>query len=453
MPTPPSEADPSSARADASASAPRAARGPSILRDPSFVVALLIALVVAMGFGLVIPVLPLFARSFGVGLFAVTLVVSVFAGVRLVSNVYAGVLADRTGTARAVATGAVIVGVSSLASALSPGYWWLVAFRGIGGFGSALFFTALLALVVRIVPADQRGRSMGMLQGAFLLGIALGPGVGGLLAGVLGLRLPFVIYAVFCMIAAAVAAVLLPRAERRAGRAPAPDHAAVMETAEGEPAAAATEGRARGTWAAARDLSRDRAFVAALVMMAASRWAATGVRFSLIPVFAAEVVGASEAVLGFGLTLAALTHFLILWPAGKVADSVGRKTIGAPAYFAFAVASVVLAFAATPTMFLVLLAVYGLATGLTSITPPAIVADVVPPERSGVAVGVLNTAGDLGSVLGPLVSGWLAQQYGYLVGFGASGVLLAVGGVFALLMRETLPSAEAVAAPEPATTR
>ena len=86
------------------------------------------------------------------------------------------------------------------------------------------------------------------------------------------------------------------------------------------------------------------------------------------------------------------------------------------------------------------MALYGVATGLTSVTPPAVVADVVPVERTGVGVGVLNTAGDLGSVLGPLVSGWLAQQYGYGWGFGISAVLLAAGGVAALLMRETLPA-------------
>ncbi|MDP8969567.1 MAG: MFS transporter, partial [Actinomycetota bacterium] len=68
----------------------------------------------------------------------------------------------------------------------------------------------------------------------------------------------------------------------------------------------------------------------------------------------------------------------------------------------------------------------------------------------GVAVGVLNTAGDLGSVAGPLVSGWLAQQYGYLWGFGASGALLAVGGLIALTMRETLPSRQPAVA-DPAT--
>lgn len=403
-----------------------------LLREPSLAVALVIALVVALGFGLVIPVLPLFARDFGVGLFAVTLVVSVFAGVRLLSNPYTGPLTDRIGTARAVGWGALIVAASSLATAGAPSYWALVAFRGVGGFGSALFFNALLALVIRAVPADKRGVAVGMLQGAFLFGIMFGPTVGGLLAQPLGLRWPFVIYAGFCGSAGLVALRFLPRH----------DMPGVHAEAGGVPAPPTHAPRGlRATWETARGLSANRAFAAALLMMAASRWAATGVRFSLVPVFGAEQVGAGEAVIGLGLGLASVTHLLVVWPAGRIADTAGRRALGAPSFFAFAAVSASMGLAGTVPAFLTVLGLYGLATGLTSVTPPAIVGDVVPDERTGTGVGVLNLAGDLGSVLGPLVSGFLAQAAGYAWGFGASAVLLAVGGIAALRMRETLPRA------------
>ncbi|MBA2729894.1 MAG: MFS transporter [Euzebyaceae bacterium] len=94
-----------------------------------------------------------------------------------------------------------------------PSYAALVAFRGAGGFGSALFFTALLTLVVRSVPPQRRGRAVGTLQEAFLFGIAFGPSVGGVLAEPLGLRWPFAIYAVFCATAGLVALRFLPRTE------------------------------------------------------------------------------------------------------------------------------------------------------------------------------------------------------------------------------------------------
>lgn len=410
---------------------------PSLLAQPVLVVAMVIAAVVALGFGLVVPVLPLFAREFGVGLFAVTLVVSVFAGVRLVSNIYTGSLTDRIGGRLAVGSGALIVAASSLAIFWAPNYAALLVFRGLGGFGSALFFNALLAMVVGVARPNQRGQAVGMLQGAFLFGISIGPSVGGVLAEPLGLRWPFAIYAVACAAAGTVALVFLPRRPRPAV------HVESAQGADEEPVAASPAAAPRGfaaMWGNARRLCAHPAFAAALVMMAASRWAATGVRFSLIPVFAKEEVGADARTIGFALTLAALTHLLVVWPAGRIIDRRGRKVLGAPAYLGFALIAAVMGFALSVPLFLAAMALYGIGTGLTSVVPPAVAGDVAPEGQTGTAVGVLNTAGDLGSVLGPLASGLLAEQLGYHWGFGASAALLLIAAVWAARMRETLPA-------------
>jgi len=422
---------------------------PSILADPSFLTSLVIAVVVALGFGLVVPVLPLFAEDFGVGVFAITGVVSVFAGVRLVSNLYAGSLADRIGARRAVAYGALVVGVSSLLTGLAPGYWWLLIFRGAGGFGSALFFTALLALVVGHVGAHERARAVGLLQGAFLFGLTVGPFAGGVLAEPLGLRGPFFVYAATCLAAGMVALGFLPRPAVAPAVSAAP--AAALVGPEGEPGAvpAAAVGGRTGlgvTLRAARRLCGDPAFVAALVMMAASRWSATGVRFSLVPLFASDVVGLGDAAVGYAVGIAAVAQLLVLWPVGRASDLVGRRAVGVPAYAAFGVVAALVGVATTPVAFFVVMVLYGAATGLTSVTPPAVVADVVPPQDTGVGIGVLNTAGDLGSVLGPLASGLLVDLAGYDWGFGAAAALLFVAAVVAARMRETLPRAANVTA-------
>lgn len=394
----------------------------ALLTDRAFLVALAIAVVVALGFGLVVPVLPLFARSFGVSLFAASALVGVFAGVRLVSNFFTGALSDRIGTRRAISWGAFIVAVSSVLAGLAPTYAALVLLRGVGGFGSALFFNALLAHVILIVPADYRGRAVGLLQGAFLFGILSGPTVGGALAEPLGLRWPLIIYGGFCVAAGVVALAGLPRAE---GSSP------------------SGLGGPRATWRAARHLLTVPAFVAALVMTAAARWSATGVRFSLVPLYGEEVVLASTLAVGFALTLSSVAHAATLWPAGRTIDRFGRRSLAAPAYLAFAAASAALVWADTVPLFLVVMVAYGVGSGLTSVTPPAIVGDVTPPEDTGKAVGVLNTAGDLGSVAGPLVSGWLATEVGFAAAFWAAAALLALAAVVAAPMRETLPTARA----------
>jgi len=394
-------------------------RSARLLYDPSFVAALAVAVVVALGYGLIVPLIPQFARSFGVSLFAATAVVSVFAGVRLASNLVAGSLTDRIGTRQAVAWGALMVGASSLAIAAAPSYAVLVTVRGLGGFGSALFTNALFTLVVTSVRADRRGRAVGMLQGAFLFGLAFGPSVGGLLAQPLGLRWPFAIYGVFCAAAGLVAFGFLPQVHASRG----------------------TPSEASARWAALGSLlqmCRDWAFVAALMMTGSVRWVATGIRYGLVPLFGSEVVRATPSVIGLSLTLAATAQLMFVWPSGKIADRFGRRALAGPGFVLFAVTVLASAWATSVPAFLALLALQGASTALVSVAPAAIVGDVVPPERSGVGIGALNTAGDLGNVLGPLFSGWLAEQAGYSWAFGASAALLLLSAAAAFRMRETL---------------
>lgn len=395
----------------------------SLFSDPSFLTALVIAVVVALGFGLVVPVLPLFAQRFGVGVFGATLVVSTFAGVRLLSNLYSGRLSDRLGARRAVGYGVLIVGVSTLFVAYSPSYLWLLVFRGVGGFGSALFFTALLALVIGHVGPTQRGRALGLLQSAFLFGMTVGPFLGGALAEPLGLPGPFLVYAGTCGIAGVVALTFLPRVP-----------------ADDAPPTRAHEGLA-ATWRTTRRLCADPTFVAALVMMAAVRWSATGVRFSLVPLFADQVVGLAEGPVGYAVGVAAVAQLAVAWPVGKAADTLGRRPVSIVAYLVFGTVAALIGLATTPAAFFVVMALYGAATGLASVTPGAIVADIVPREETGLGIGVLNTAADLGSVVGPLVGGLLADLGGYPWGFGTAAAVLFVAAGFAVRMGETLPSA------------
>ena len=78
-----------------------------------FVVLGLIAFCVAVGFGVLVPVLPVFARSFGVGNLQVGAVISAFALMRLVSSPVCGKLIDLWGERIVMATGIFIVAISS----------------------------------------------------------------------------------------------------------------------------------------------------------------------------------------------------------------------------------------------------------------------------------------------------------------------------------------------------
>jgi len=175
-----------------------------VLRIPEIRAAMLGTFVVMLGFGILAPVLPNYARSFGVGYDAVGLLISAFSFARLVSDPFVGRFIDRYGE-RAMSTfGAVWVGISSIAAGLAPTFPLLVLFRAVGGVGSALFFAALLSFLLRSIPAERSGRVMGVYYAAFNVGFIAGGPLGGLTARWFGLASPLYVYAGACLIAAVV---------------------------------------------------------------------------------------------------------------------------------------------------------------------------------------------------------------------------------------------------------
>ncbi|MDV3206019.1 MAG: MFS transporter, partial [Rhodococcus ruber] len=166
------------------------------------------AFVIALGFGLVAPALPQFARSFGVGVTAASVVISAFAAMRLLFAPASGKLVQRLGERPVYTAGVLIVALSTGACAFATDYWQLLLFRALGGIGSTMFTVSAFGLLIRISPPNARGRVSGLYATSFLLGNIGGPLVGGALVG-LGLRAPFLIYAVALLVAAAVVFVSL----------------------------------------------------------------------------------------------------------------------------------------------------------------------------------------------------------------------------------------------------
>ena len=132
-----------------------------LLRDLPVEVSVLasIAFFVALGFGIVIPSIPIYAESFGVTALAASAVISAFALMRFVSSPFAGAWTNRFGERNVLATGLAIVAISSFFAGLAQTYVHLLILRGIGGIGSAMFTVSAMALLLRVVDADQRGRA------------------------------------------------------------------------------------------------------------------------------------------------------------------------------------------------------------------------------------------------------------------------------------------------------
>lgn len=372
------------------------------------------AFVIAVGFGLITPVLPSFAQSFGVGAFASSVVVSAFAFFRLVFAPAGGRLIARLGERPVYLAGLILVALSTGATAFAADYWQLLVFRGLGGIGSTMFTVSAVALLVRLSPPAIRARVSAAYASAFLLGGIGGPVIGGLL-GSLGLRVPFLVYAVTLLVAAGIVAVFL----RKASLQPARD-------ATAPPPMTMTE-----AWG-------DSAYRAAFGSGFANGWANFGVRNAILPLFATAVIGREPWVAGMALAVFALGNAIGLTVAGRWSDRAGRKPFILGGLLVSGVATAATGLAQDLWSLVLLSIIAGVGAGALNPAQQASLADVVGRDRNGgPALAAFQMSQDFGSILGPLAAGLLVDHGSYSLAFGTTGAITLLAALPWLRARET----------------
>lgn len=374
--------------------------------------------VIALGYGLVAPALPSFAHSFNVGLTAASAIVSVFAVMRLAFAPTAGKLVTTLGERRIYLTGLFIVAVSTFATAFAQTYWQLLLFRGLGGIGSTMFTVSAMALLIRMSPPDIRGKVSGYFSAGFLIGNITGPLIGSALLGY-GLRLPFVVYAVALLIALTVVATQLGEVRGSTERS----------------------GTALADPISLRDALRDSAYRAILASNFVQGWASMGVRVAVVPLMITEGLHRDAKWSGVVLAAFAAGNVVAILLAGRLSDRLGRRVIMLPGLVVTAASTAVFGLATNLVLILVLSLIAGAGAGLFAPTQQAALADVLGSRaQGGSALAAFGMASDCGAVGGPILVGFLAQQFGFGVAFAATGAVVGIAFVMWLFARESAPA-------------
>lgn len=368
--------------------------------------------VIALGYGVVAPVLPQLARHFGVSISAATFVITAFAVMRLAAAPPAGLLIQRLGERRVYLVGVLIVALSTAACAVADTYWQLLVYRALGGVGSTMFFVSALGLMIRISPHDSRGRVAGLFSGAFLVGSVAGPILGALTAG-LGLHAPFIIYGFLLLLAASV----------------------VLISLRGSPLAApaADDELTVTVWVALR----HRAYRASLLSNLASGWSLFGLRFALVPLYVAEVLDHHPGVAGLALTAFAIGNVSVVMYSGRLSDRIGRRPLLIVGLVLSGVSTAVLGLATSLPVFLAEAVIAGAASGVFNSPQQAAVADIIGKARGGTAIATFQMMSDFGSILGSFGVGVLAQRLSFEWAFAISGAILLVAAIGWMVAPET----------------
>jgi MFS family permease len=375
-----------------------------------------VAFAVAVGFGIVFPVIPLFAKDFGVSAFAASAVIAIFALTRFASSFPAGWLVDKLGERLILGSGIFIVAISSALAGLAQNYWQLLLLRGAGGVGSAMFTVSAFALVLRVVLPDQRGRAALAFQGGFLIGGVTGPLFGAPLAAI-SLRLPFFVYAVTLIAAGSIGLVYLAHSRLQAREAEAGTDVAPT------PFAVAI---------------RHRAYWAAVTNNMATGWALFGIRGSVLPLFVTEALLLSESWVALGIFISAMTQGLVLIPAGRSSDTRGRRPSMIVGSLVMGGAFLLLTAIETLPSYVIAMVLFGIGAALLGTSSNAAVGDVVH-GRGGTAIGAYQMASDLGAFTGPLIAGLLVDLFDFSWAFAVTAAICIIGTVMALVSPETLP--------------
>jgi MFS family permease len=368
---------------------------------------------VAVGFGIIMPAIPVFAKTFGVNNAAIGLMVSAFAITRFASGLISGTLVDKFGERAVFSTGVFMVSLFTFLAGVAQSYEQLLFFRAAGGLGSSMFSVAASSVILRSVGDDQRGQVQSVYQGSFIVGGMAGPAIGGLLS-VISLRAPFFVYSVLLFCSGVVALFFL----------------------KGDSIGAKVKDSKAESATTIREALAMPAYRIALVLAFIGTWVFFGMRASILPVFVTEELNSTTAVVGYGFALSAIVQGAILLKAGRFSDEKGRRAasiIGANIVF---VGVLILTFAVNTWMFLLSMIVLGFGGAFLSTTPASMVGDVMK-GKGGKVIAIFQMAGDAGMIFGPIIIGWISDVYSYRTAFGFSAAIFAIALVLVYKIPET----------------
>ncbi len=373
-----------------------------------------------LGFATILPLLPLYlTERLGASVKLVGLVVATVALVETFFKTILGGVADRLGRKPVMIAGLMLSSIAPLIMSVLRIPVLFVPLRVIDGLGSAALWPAASAAIAEATTPDRRATGMATLNMCFLIGIATGPALGLFVAGFAGdFRAGFYLASGLLLLAAVIAALTFPRDHHgtdsngafigyHATVPPAPIQAVV------------------GT-------VRRSPLLFSLYLIAFVQMFGVGLLVPIAAIYAKRVLGLSEHAIGVLFLSMVIAVALASIPAGRLADRVGKAHLIAPGMVLGTLGMWVIPFSGQLTTLIVGAVLLGVSYALWAPAWLALVSELAPPGRLGLALGASETVQGLGLVMGPLLGGVLWDALGPKAPFVASASILTVGTIIAV---------------------
>ena len=360
------------------------------------------AVVVAFQQGLLLPVIPIYAKSFDVSFTLVSIAVAAWGIGTLAGSIPAGLAIQRFGRRPVVAAGAIAMTLSGLGAGLAGSFPEFVAYRLLAGLGMAMWHISLHSYLTEAVSPRLRGRVLASFGGTMRIGMFIGPAIGGFAASKMGLHFPFLLGAVLTL---TVLISLIGFSEKG-------------DSKDG----GRERQRAVPTWSVVTETWRE--LLPAGGAMILGQVVRKGVQV-VVPLYGAYVIGLDVEAIGVIMSLAAAVDMAMFFPAGLIQDRFGRKFASVPSFAIMGAALALMPLAGDFLSLLAVTALSGFGNGIGSGTMMTLGADLAPQGATGPFLGLWHLIGDIGSTTGPLLVGGMAD----IVDLESSALVLALAGV------------------------
>jgi len=369
-------------------------------------------LLIMFGYGMVIPVLPLFARSLGAGLGITGLIVSMRGAGALLFDLPAGAIISRVGKLPALVLSSAAAVAAAAATGIIRRPVPLALLTVAMGAVHVLWVLSIQTHLRQNLPSHRRGRVMSLVGGTSRAGWVLGPIVGGYVGKLFGLHVVYFGQAILCFCALIVLLIgshhYRCRAIERKGESFRAPGIPFLRTVQ-------------GNW---------RAFLLVGLVVITLQLLRSG-RQTILPLWG-QRIGLDVAAIGLIFGLSRAVELFLFYPAGVLMDRLGRKWASVPCIL---ILSLGLALIPTtggfPGLFIVSV-IAGIGNGLGSGTVLTLGADLSPRSSTGEFLGIWHLMSDVGAMSGPLLIGSVAQALGLQVaplliaGFGLVGAWIMI---------------------------
>ena len=368
--------------------------------------------IVWLGFGGLLPVLPLYFTEQGLDLATLGLVVAAWPIARLVTEPIFGWLADRTSRVPWMVAGLLLTGVFEMLPLFVIGPAAFVVLRGAAGIAAAMYDPAARGYLTDATPPERRGEAFGLYGAAQMGGLLIGPAIGAYGAGLFGgIQFVFIFSAIASFAGAAAIAWRVKESGVRT-------HPAISHDATEFPRdTPSVTGRAATDIDADRTPNLDpnapsrllnRGLIAALVLNAGGYYA--GGTYEVIWSLFLRHLGAGLDLIGFTFAMFGLPVLLLSPFAGRIVDRRGSYRFIIVGCLIPGFAGIAYTLITNPIMAVPLILLE--ATGFAMLNPAlyAVVAANSPPGRSSTAQGIYGAAGTVGFIVASLVAGVLAER-------------------------------------------